>query len=226
LRVPLLEGRLLTAGDTRNSTPVAVVSATLARQAWPGQDPVGKHLVLGGEDSHEPERLIIGVVGDLRANAFDSGFDPTTYVPLTQTPTRSSAFVVRTGVDPHSLAAATVGEVMAADPETPPFDVRSLEQVIADNASGVESSARMMLIFGLVALTLAAAGIFAVMAYVVSQRTHEIGVRMALGAQRFDVLRLVVSSAVTMGSIGLLIGLAIAVIMARALSSALFCVVQ
>jgi putative ABC transport system permease protein len=226
LRVPLLEGRLLTVEDTRNSTPVAVVSATLARQAWPGQNPVGKHVVLGGDNPHEPERLVVGVVGDLRANAFDSGFDPTTYLPLAQTPARSSAFVVRTVVDPHSVAAATVGEVMTADPETPPFDVRSLEQVIADNASGVESSARMMLVFGLVALTLAAAGIFAVMAYVVGQRTHEIGVRMALGAQRFDVLRLVVSSAVTMGSIGLLIGLAIAVLMARALSSALFGVVQ
>ncbi len=226
LRVPLLRGRLLTAEDTRNSTPVAVISATLARRGWSSQDPVGKHLVLGGGDKPEPERLIVGVVGDIRANAFDSGFDPTTYVPLSQVPTRSSAFVLRTAAEPRSLGAAAVTEVRAADPDIPAFDVRSLEQVIADNASGVESSARMMLIFGFVALTLAAAGIFAVMAYTVGQRTHEIGVRMALGAQRFDVLQLVVSSAVKMGAVGLAIGLAISAVMARALSSALFGVVQ
>jgi len=226
LRVPLLEGRLLTAGDTHDSTPVAVISTTLARKAFPGQDAIGKHLMLGDENSHEPERLIVGVVGDIRANAFDSGFDPTTYVPMTQVPPRSSAFVVRTAADPRSVASATVGEVMAADPETPAFDVRSLEQVIADNASGVESSARMMLIFGVVALTLAAAGIFAVMAYTVGQRTHEIGVRMALGAQRMDVLGLVVSSSVRMGGLGLLVGLGISVLMARALSGVLFGVVQ
>jgi len=226
LRMPLLRGRLLTAEDTHNSTPVAVISATLARRAWPDQDPLGKHLRLGGGDQPEPERLVVGVVGDVRANSFDSGFDPTTYVPISQVPTRSSAFVLRTAADPSSVATAAVAEVRAADPDTPAFDVRSLEQVIADNASGVESSARMMLIFGLVALTLAAAGIFAVMAYTVGQRTHEIGVRMALGAQRRDVLRLVVSSAVKMSIVGLVIGLAIAGAMARALSSVLFGVVQ
>ena len=226
LRVPLLRGRLLTAEDTRNSARVAVISATLARRGWPDQDPIGKHLVLGGSDRPEPERLIVGIVGDIRANAFDSGFDPTTYVPLSQTPTRSSAFVLRTAADPRSLATVAVAEVRAADPDIPAFDVRSLEQVIADNASGVESSARMMLIFGFVALTLAAAGIFAVMAYTVGQRTHEIGVRMALGAQRFDVLRFVVSSAIRMGTVGLVIGLAISAVMARALSSALFGVIQ
>jgi putative ABC transport system permease protein len=226
LRVPLLEGRLLTAADTRNSNPVAVISSTLARRAWPDQNRVGKHLRLGGSDSHEPERLIVGVVGDIRVNAFDSGFDPTTYVPLTQVLARSSAFVIRTTADPGALAALATAEVRNADPDTPAFDVRTLEQVIADNASGVQSSARMMLIFGIVALILAAAGIFAVMAYSVGQRTHEIGVRMALGAQRFDVLKLVVSSALTMGGIGLTIGLAVAALMARVLSSALFGVVQ
>ncbi len=226
LRVPLLQGRAITAEDTRSSPPVAIISATLARRAFPDQNPIGKHLILGDSNSHEPERTVVGVVGDVRANAFDTGFDPTTYVPLTQVPPRSSAFVLRTVADPRSVAMAAVGEVRTADPETPAFDVRTLEQVISDNASGVESSARMMLIFGLVALTLAAAGIFAVMAYSVGQRTHEIGVRMALGAQRFDVLKLVVSSAVKMGSLGLAIGLGISVLMARALSSALFGVVQ
>jgi putative ABC transport system permease protein len=226
LRVPLLEGRFLTLADTRDSTPVVVISATLARRSWPGQSAIGKHLTLGARDSHEPPRLVVGVAGDVRANAFDSGYDPTTYIPLTQLPPRASAFVVRTLEDPASLIAAASAQLRTVDPDTPAFDVRTLEQVIADNASGVQSSARMMLIFGIVALTLAAAGIFAVMAYSVGQRTHEIGVRMALGAQRGDVLRLVVSSALKMGVIGLAIGLTLAALMARALSSALFGVVQ
>jgi putative ABC transport system permease protein len=226
LRAPLIEGRLLNAADTRNSSPVAVISETLARRSWPGQSAIGKHLTLGGRDSHEPARLIVGVAGDVRTNAFDSAYDPTTYVPLSQLPPSSSAFVVRTSGDPASLINAATGEVRSADPDTPAFDVRTLEQVIADNASGVQSSARMMLIFGVVALTLAAAGIFAVMAYSVGQRTHEIGVRMALGAQRGDVLTLVVSSALKMGIAGLAIGLTLALFMARALSSALFGVVQ
>jgi len=226
LRVPLLEGRLLTAADTRSSTPVAVISAAIARRAFPGQSPIGKHVTLGGRDSHEPARLVVGVVGDVRANAFDSGYDPTTYVPLTQLPPRATAFVVRTSADPRGIVTAATAELRSVDPDTPAFDVRTLEQVIADNASGVQSSARMMLIFGFVALTLAAAGIFAVMAYSVGQRTHEIGVRMALGAQRGDVLNLVVSSALKMGIIGLAIGLTLAALMARALSSALFGVVQ
>lgn len=226
LRVPIIEGRFLTAQDSRDSAPVAVISAALARRAFPGQNAIGKHLTLGGSEHHEPQRLIVGIVGDIRTNPFDSGFDPTAYVPLTQVPGRSSSIVVRTGSDPSAFAAGAMAQLRSVDPDTPAFDVRSLEQVISDNASGVESSARMMLIFGFIALTLSAAGIFAVMAYTVGQRTHEIGVRMALGAQRVDVLRLVVSSALKMGGIGLAIGLVISAMMARALSSALFGVVQ
>ncbi len=226
LRIPIIEGRFLTAQDSRDSAPVAVISAALARRAFPGQNAIGKHLTLGGSDRHEPARLIVGIVGDVRTNPFDSGFDPTAYVPLTQVPVRSSSIVVRTGSDPNAFAAGVMAQLRSIDPDTPAFDVRSLEQVISDNASGVESSARMMLIFGFIALTLSAAGIFAVMAYSVGQRTHEIGVRMALGAQRVDVLRLVVSSAFKMGGIGLSIGIVISAMMARALSSALFGVVQ
>ncbi len=226
LRVPIMDGRFLTTQDARDSVPVTVISATLARRAFPNQDPIGKHLTFGGSDRHEPARLIVGIVGDVRSNPFNTAFDPTAYVPLMQVPTRATSIVVRTASDPNTFAAGAVAQLRSVDPDTPAFDVRTLEQVIADNASGVESSARMMLIFGFVALTLSAAGIFAVMAYTVGQRTHEIGVRMALGAQRSDVLRLVVSSALKMGGIGLAIGLVISAMMARALSSALFGVVQ
>lgn len=226
LRVPVLKGRAISAEDTRDSAPVAVISESMARHNWPEQDPIGKHLKLGPREGQEPERRIVGIVADIRSNPFDPRPSPTTYIPLTQMPTRSSAFVVRTRTDPRNLAALVTAQLRSADPDTPAYDVRSLEQVISDTVSGVESSARMMLIFGTVALTLAAAGIFAVMAYSVSQRTHEIGVRMALGARRIDVLRLVLASAAKMASAGLAIGLCISFLLARALSSALFGVVQ
>jgi len=226
LRIPLLRGRLFSAEDTRNSQSVAVISQAMARHNWPNQDPVGKHVRLGPRDSHEPERLIVGVVGDIRASALDVNLDPTTYVPLTQVPPRSSSFVLRTTADPKAAASTVLAEMRNADPTVPAYDVRTLEQGIADNASGIESSARMMTVFAVMALVLAAAGIFAVMAYAVSRRTHEIGVRMALGAQRGDVLRLVISSALKMAAVGLGIGVLLAALMARALSSVLFGVVQ
>ena len=226
LRIPLLKGRLFSAEDTHNSVPVAVITETMARHNWPGQDPVGKHLKLGPRDSHEPERLIVGVVGDIRANVLDPNLNPTTYIPLTQMPPQLSSFVLRTTTDPRAVAASAIAQMRTADPSVPAYDVRTLEQGIADNMSGVESSARMMMVFAVVALTLAAAGIFAVMAYAVSRRTHEIGVRMALGAQRTDVLRLVISSALKMAALGLGIGLCVVGLLAHALSSVLFGVVQ
>ena len=226
LRIPLIEGRTLNAEDGRDSTPVAVVSESMAHRNWPHENAIGKHVKLGTPESSEPERRIVGIVGDIRSTAFDSQTNPTTYIPLTQMPVHASAFAIRTAGDPSDVAAAASTTLRSVDPDTPGYDVRSLEQLVSDNASGVESSARMMLIFGVVALTLAAAGIFAVMAYSVSQRTHEIGVRMALGAQRVDVLRLVITSAVKMAGAGLAVGFCLALLLAKALSSALLGVVQ
>jgi len=226
LRVPVVEGRTISAEDTSTSTPVVVISESMARRNWPGQSAIGKHVKLGQANGDYPVRRIVGVVNDIRPSLFDHDPAPTTYVPATQLPMTATAFVMRTSTDPRNLAAGVIAEVRNLDPDTPAYDVRSLEQVISDNASGVESSARMMLIFGVIALTLAAAGIFAVMAYSVAQRTHEIGVRIALGAQRADVLRLVVASAAKMAAAGLAIGLGIAVFLAQGLSSALFGVVQ
>lgn len=226
LRIPLIEGRFFSAEDTRDAPPVAVISESMARQVWPHEDPIGKHLQLGTPEKREPQRRVVGVVADIRTNVFDKSLNPTTYVPLEQMPTLSSAFVLRTAGDPGDIAASAAAQLRSVEADAPAYDVRSLEQAIADNASGVESSARMMLIFGIVALVLAAAGIFAVMAYSVSQRTHEIGLRIALGAQRISVLKLVMTSAVKMAVIGLAIGLCVSALLARALSSALFGVVQ
>jgi len=226
LRVPLVQGRLITAADREGALPVVVISERMARDNWPGQSPLGKHLKLGRADGTEPERTIVGVVRDVRSSGFDNAPDPTTYVPFAQMPQASSAIVVRASTDPSGLASAVIGRVRSIDPDEPPYDLRSLEQVISDNVSGVESSARMMMIFGFTALVLAATGIFAVMSYSVTQRTHEIGVRMALGARRFDVLKLVVGKAITLAAVGLAIGVSIALMLSHALSSVLFGVIR
>jgi putative ABC transport system permease protein len=222
LRVPLLKGRFLSAQDGPDAPPVVVISERMARDNWPGQDPIGKHVRLGPPERHEPERQIVGIVGDIRSSAFAPSTDPTSYVPFAQSPEPSSALVVRTSGDMPALAAAVSAQLRRIDAGVPAYDIRSLQQVISDNRSGVESSAQMMLVFGFIALALAAAGIFGVMAYSVAQRTHEIGVRMALGACRVDVLRLVVSSAIKMAIAGLAIGLCFSLLLVHALSSLLF----
>jgi putative ABC transport system permease protein len=226
LRVPLRRGRLLSEQDERDAPAVAVVSEEMAHQNWPGQDALGKHILLGHPGTAGPLRMIVGIVGDVRPNPFEHDPAPTIYVPLAQQPEFTSAFVVRTPGDPLALSGPVSAQIRGVDPDQPPYDVRSLAQVLSDNLSGIELSAHMMLVFGFSALVLAAAGIFAVMAYLVTQRTHEIGVRIALGARRVDVLRLVVGFAMKMAAVGIAIGLTLAALLARALSSALFGVVQ
>jgi len=226
LRVPLLRGRLLAAQDGRDAAPVAVVSQSLADRVAPGASPIGKRLKLGGKDSHEPWRTIVGVVGNIRPSVFDLDPNPTTYLPLAQRPQASSAVVLRTQGNPLELAGAVRTQVQKLDPDQPSYDMRTQEQLISDDASGVEYSARMMLIFGVIALVLAAAGVYSVLSYSVAQRTHEIGVRVALGAQQFDVLRLIAISAGRMAGTGLLIGLGCTVLMTRLMSNALFGIVR
>ncbi len=226
LRVPLSKGRLISPADGPDAPSVAVISESMARANWPDQDPIGKHLKLGNPQSSEPERRVVGVVRDIRSSAFDTKPDPTTYVPFAQSPQASSAIVVRTSANPLSVAPGIMEQLRAIDPATPAYDIRTLQQVVSDNVSGVESSARMMFIFGIIALALAAAGIFAVMAYSVTQRTHEIGIRMALGARPFDVLRLVIASAMKMALVGLTFGFGVSLLLTHAIASAMFGVIR
>lgn len=226
LRVPLRQGRMLSDQDGANTPPVVVISETMARQNWPDQNPLGKHIQMGRPEAAQPLRTVVGVVGDVQPVPLDHDPAPTAYVPFAQQPEGVSALVVRTSGDPLTIAGPVNAQLRAVDSDQPAYDIRTLEQVVADGLSGIESSARMMMSFAVCALILAAAGIFAVMAYSVTQRTHEIGVRVALGARRSDVLRLVVGAALRMAAIGLGIGLVLAVLLTRALSSALFGVVR
>jgi putative ABC transport system permease protein len=221
LGIPLRRGRLFTAGDGPNSTPVAIVSQGMARRYWPGEDPLGKRLRLG-DDPKAPWRTVVGIAGDIVRSPLDRETDPTAYVPVAQQPPASAGIAIRTTGDPLAVAAAAAAQVQALDRNQPIYDIRSLEQKISDNLSGVHSASRLMAMFGLLALALAAAGIYAIMAYLVAQRTHEIGVRMALGARPADVQRLVVRRAVSLAAVGLAIGIPAAIALARVASSLLF----
>ena len=226
LRVSLISGRFIAPQDGPDAALVMDISEGLARQIWPHEDAVGKRLRLGRLEDHEPWRTVVGVVGSVRPSPFERQTDLTAYLPLAQAPPASTGLVVRTSGDPLALTAAVRSQVLAVDSEQPPYDPRSLEQLISDDVSGVESSANEMTIFGVLALILAAAGIFAVMAYSVLQRTHEIGVRMALGATRADAVKLVVGYAARVAGIGLSIGVIGAFAMTRLLTAVLFGVVR
>jgi len=226
LRLPLLSGRVLTALDGPDAPPVAVISESLARHVWPDETPVGKHVKLDEETGKEPWRAIVGVVGDIREDPFDQEIHPTIYLPFAQMPGPSSGLVVRTSGDPLALAAVARSAAGSIDPDVPAYELRTLEQLISDSVSGVETSARLMSAFGAIALILAAAGIFAVMTYSVRQQTHDIGVRMALGARRESILWLVLGHALKLTIAGLAIGLAGAAAAARLTSSLLFGIVH
>jgi putative ABC transport system permease protein len=226
LRIPLLKGRLLAAQDGPDAPLAIVISQSMAHRIWSNQDPLGKRIKFGRAESSEPWKTVVGVVGDIEPSPFARVPEPTAYFPFAQLTQASSALVVRTSGDPMTLAAAARAQVRSVDADQPPYDMRTLEQLISDNVSGVESSARMMFVFGIVALVLSASGIYALMSYSVTQRTHEIGVRMALGAERGDVLRLVVGYAVKLTVMGLAIGVPVALALTGALSSVLFGVVR
>jgi putative ABC transport system permease protein len=226
LRVPLVRGRFISAQDGPEAPLVVDISVALARQLWPHEDAVGKRLRFGRPENNEPWRTVVGVVGSVRPSPWEKQADLTAYFPLTQEPRASMGLVVRSSGDPLALAAAVRSQVLALDSEQPPYDLRSLAQLISDDVSGVDYSARFMIGFGILALILAAAGIFAVMAYSVLERTHEIGVRMALGARRGDVLRLVMGHAAKLAAVGLGLGVAGALAMTRLLTSLLLGVVR
>jgi putative ABC transport system permease protein len=223
LRLPLRSGRFLGHQDGADAPPVAVITETMARRYWPDSDPVGRRIRFAAND---PWRTIVGVAGDIRQNTFDDTFRPTAYVPIAQAPPQSAGFILRTSRDPTSFADAARAALQSVDRDQPAYDIRTLQQLITDNASGVQYSAHMMFAFALIALLLAAAGIYAVMAYAVVQRTHEIGVRMALGAQHADVLRMIVGSSLKLAAAGLAIGVPVAFVLMRVLANILVGVVR
>jgi predicted lysophospholipase L1 biosynthesis ABC-type transport system permease subunit len=195
----------------------------VARHYWrDAADPIGRRIKLGGAQSQWT--TIVGVVGDVK-DWFSGEPQPAVYLPYPQAPQLSMRLLLRTAGDPMRVVAGARAQILSVDPDQPIYDVKSMEQVLSEQTSGVRLSASMMGVFAGIALVLAAAGIYAVISYLVAQRTHEIGVRMALGARQRDVLNLVVGYALKLALVWLAIGLPAAYAMTRVMSSALYGVI-
>ena len=218
-RVPLLSGRALTADDRANQPAVAVVSEAAAQKLWPGGRAVGRRLKVRDQRWVE----VVGVVGNVRGNVLNSA-DPRSvlYLPVAQWPGRTMLLAVTTSGDPAALMGGVVRRIAVLDPRLAAGDVKTMRDVVASVGSPQTASAQMMATAALIALLMAAIGTYGVMAYTVAQRTHEIGVRVALGARARDVVRLVLRQASGVVGLGLLLGIAAALGMGVALKAVLF----
>ena len=223
--IPLLKGSDFTEHDQHKSPPVIIVSETFARQFFPKEDPIGKHIKPGistFEGEHSVMREIIGVVGDVKNRSLSTEPKPAYYVPQTQTPFNQMTVVVKTTNDPHSIITAVTKEVSSIDRELPVFSVKTFDEYLAASVAAPRFNTTLLSIFAAVALILTLVGLYGVMSYSVAQRTNEIGIRMALGAQTRDVLSLIVAQGFKLVLVGLAIGLVGAFALMRVISSLLF----
>ncbi len=233
-KIPLLRGRLFTDRDDGASAPVVIINQALARQFWPKSDPLNDRIIIGkgvGPEFEEPARQIIGVVGDIRDAGLNRDPRPIMYIPVSQVPDGVTAlnarigpiiWIIRTHADPHSLSSAIQNELRQASGGLPVAHVRSMDEVVLQSTAREDFNMLLLTIFGCSALLLAAIGIYALMAYSVQQRTQEIGIRMALGAESHDVRNLVIVQGMRLALVGVAIGIAGAFGLTRLIATLLY----
>jgi putative ABC transport system permease protein len=218
--IPLIAGRAFTEHDTQDAPRVAIVSQALAQRFFPNGDAIGKRInVQTGPESY---REIVGIVGDVKQNGLTREIKPHTYEPFAQAPNQFMTLIVRSSTDPSALVPAIRGEVLALDSELPLQRVTTLDRVIANSIRQQRFTSIVLSAFAGVALLLAAAGLYGVISYSVAQRTHELGIRVALGAQVKDVMRLVLRQGMTFVIAGEVIGICGALMLTRLLGGLLF----
>jgi putative ABC transport system permease protein len=219
LGINLTKGRDFSNRDTSDAPATAIINADLARLYFPGEDPLGKRITF---DDGESWMSIVGVIGDVKQLGLDSNAKPEVYFPYLQAASPEMSVVVRTTADPLNLTAAVKSEIQKIDKDLPVGDSETMQQLLAMSISGRRFNMLLLTVFAVVALALAVVGIYGVMSYAVTQRTQEIGVRMALGARAIDVLKLVLKNGMSLALIGVAIGLAGAFALTRLLASLLF----
>jgi hypothetical protein len=224
LGIPVKRGRGFTDRDTASTPQVVLITERAAKQFFPNEDPLGKTITLGwGKTGRDGVRQaaggqIVGIVGDVKDAGLDEPNPPQLYLPLRQWPVGSMAVVLKTSIPPGSLTEAARNTVYAVDANLPVSNVRTLEQIVERSVSQPRFYMLLLGVFAALALTLAAIGIFGVLSYAVSQRTREIGIRMALGAQGSSVIAMVVRQATVLVAAGLLAGTVAALFVSRALT--------
>jgi predicted permease len=226
LRIPLVTGRVYSFADNVNAARVAVISRSMAARYWPGGDELGQQIKLGAADSTEPWLTIVGVVEDVRQNWWNPTSRPTIYEPFSQAPLRSMVFLMRVASNPEGYASSVRDLVRGVDDQIALTGIGTLEREITDSIAIIRIMGVLMALFGCVALALSSVGVYGVLAESVARRIPEIGVRLALGAEPRDVMRLVFGQALKLTGIGLTIGVPIAFGVNRAMSSLIFGIVS
>jgi predicted permease len=221
MRVPLKRGRVFTDADRMGAQKVVLVSETAARRIWPGEDPIGKPVSVGQGGFHDDTARVVGVVGDVRYATIDAPPEADVYLPYYQSPSRMMLFV-RTSGDPLALAGAVRRVIRELAPGAPIFELGTLEARFAESMAFARFGALLLTLFAGVALALATLGVYGVISFAAAQRTREIGVRVALGATRRDVVRLVVRQGAALAAVGAAVGLAGALGATRVMQSLLY----
>jgi putative ABC transport system permease protein len=220
--IRLLKGRGFNSADRGDSAKVVVINETLARRIWPGEDPIGKRVKQGWPESQAPWREVVGVVADVKLNGLERDTPMQTYMPLVQEPWRQVGLAVRTVGDPLNAANAVEGAIHSIDKDLPVSTIRSMEQLLGISLAQRRLTMTLLLSFAALALLLASVGIYGVISYSVRQRTRELGIRMALGAKRRDVLKMILAQGLKLALIGVAIGLLTAFALTRWMETLLF----